>query len=60
MTIIEYINLSNYKEKSSNTKYNFVKRSINTTVLPNKIYRLLNLLYLIKLVVKLTCIFKIL
>ena len=60
MTIIEYINLCNYKEKSINTKYNFVKRAINTTVLPNKTYRLLNLLYLIKLVVKLTCIFKIL
>ena len=60
MTIIEYINLSNYKEKSSSTKYNFVKRAINATVLPNKTYRLLNLLYLIKLVVKLTCIFKIL
>ena len=60
MTIIEYINLSNFKAKSINAKYNFVKRVINTIVLPNKTYRLLNLLYLMKLMVKLTCIFKIL
>ena len=38
MTITKYINFSNYKEKSINYKYKFVKRAINTTVLQKKPY----------------------
>ena len=32
MIIIKYINFSNYKAKSLNYKYNFVKREINVIV----------------------------